>query len=114
MVEPLIEHVPFVNNHVDICTNALPGEQKCNHLIDLLLHVYPIILLAEEVCESRRFLGYMDNHIHCQMDARSCHIIATPFVCHLFEKTEKNHVYCKYHSRCPHSPVIPIFVLNHK
>jgi hypothetical protein len=38
MGESLIEHVPSVDNPDDICTKVVPGEQKRNHLIILLLH----------------------------------------------------------------------------
>jgi hypothetical protein len=34
----IIGHVPYVNNPADICTKALPGGQKHDHLIGLLLH----------------------------------------------------------------------------
>jgi hypothetical protein len=37
--ESIIGHVPSVENSVDICTNIVPGGQKRNHLIRLLLHV---------------------------------------------------------------------------
>jgi hypothetical protein len=38
MGKSIIVHVPSVNNPVDICTNALPGGQKRDHLIGLLMH----------------------------------------------------------------------------
>jgi hypothetical protein len=38
MGESLIGHVPSVDNPADICTNDVPGGQKLNHLIRLLLH----------------------------------------------------------------------------
>jgi hypothetical protein len=38
MGESIIGHVPSVNNPADICTNAVPGGQKPDHLIGLLLH----------------------------------------------------------------------------
>jgi hypothetical protein len=38
MGESLIVHVPSVDNPDDICTKVVPGEQKHNHLICLLLH----------------------------------------------------------------------------
>jgi hypothetical protein len=33
-----IGHVASVNNPADICTKAVPGGQKRDHLIGLLLH----------------------------------------------------------------------------
>jgi hypothetical protein len=38
MGESIIGHVPSVENTVDICTKVVPGGQKRNHLIHLLLH----------------------------------------------------------------------------
>jgi hypothetical protein len=38
MGESIIGHVPSVENPADICTNFVPGGQKRNHLIRLLLH----------------------------------------------------------------------------
>jgi hypothetical protein len=38
MGESLIGHVPSVDNPDDIFTNVVPGVQKRNHLIRLLLH----------------------------------------------------------------------------
>jgi hypothetical protein len=38
MGESIIGHVPSVENPADICTNVVPGGQKRNHLICLLLH----------------------------------------------------------------------------
>jgi hypothetical protein len=38
MGEALIGHVPSVENPADICTKVVPGGQKRNHLIRLLLH----------------------------------------------------------------------------
>jgi hypothetical protein len=38
MGESIIGHVPSVDNPADICTNVVPGDQKRNHLIRLLLH----------------------------------------------------------------------------
>jgi hypothetical protein len=38
MGESLIGHVPSVENPADICTKVVPGGQKRNHLIRLLLH----------------------------------------------------------------------------
>jgi hypothetical protein len=38
MGESIIGHVPSVDNPADICTNVVPGGQKRNHLIRLLLH----------------------------------------------------------------------------
>jgi hypothetical protein len=38
MGESLIGHVPYVDNPADIWTNVVPGGQKRNHLIHLLLH----------------------------------------------------------------------------
>jgi hypothetical protein len=38
MGESIIGHVPSVYNTADICTNVVPGGQKWNHLIHLLLH----------------------------------------------------------------------------
>jgi hypothetical protein len=38
MGESIIGHVPSVNNPADICTNAMPGGQKGDHPIGLLLH----------------------------------------------------------------------------
>jgi hypothetical protein len=36
--ESIIGHVPYVNNPDDICTKAVPGGQKRDHTIVLLLH----------------------------------------------------------------------------
>jgi hypothetical protein len=38
MGESIIGHVPSVENPADICTKVVPGGQKWNHLIRLLLH----------------------------------------------------------------------------
>jgi hypothetical protein len=38
MGESIIGHVPYVDNPADICTKVVPGGQKRNHLIRLLLH----------------------------------------------------------------------------
>jgi hypothetical protein len=38
MGESIIGHVPSVDNPADIFTKVVPGEQKRNHLICLLLH----------------------------------------------------------------------------
>jgi hypothetical protein len=38
MGESIIGHIPSVNNPTDICTKAVPGGQKRDHLIGLLLH----------------------------------------------------------------------------
>jgi hypothetical protein len=38
MGESIIRHVPSVENTADICTKVVPGGQKRNHLIRLLLH----------------------------------------------------------------------------
>jgi hypothetical protein len=38
MGESIIVHVPSVDNPADICTKVVPGGQKRNHLIRLLLH----------------------------------------------------------------------------
>jgi hypothetical protein len=38
MGESIIGHVPSVNNPADICTKAVPGGHKRDHLIGLLLH----------------------------------------------------------------------------
>jgi hypothetical protein len=38
MGESIICHIPSVNNPADICTKAVPGGQKRDHLIVLLLH----------------------------------------------------------------------------
>jgi hypothetical protein len=38
MGESIIGHVPSVYNTVDICTKVVPGGNKRNHLIRLLLH----------------------------------------------------------------------------
>jgi hypothetical protein len=38
MVESIIGHVPSVDNPADSCTKVVPGGQKLNHLIRLLLH----------------------------------------------------------------------------
>jgi hypothetical protein len=38
MGESIIGHVPSVDNPADICTKVVPGGQKRNHLINLLLH----------------------------------------------------------------------------
>jgi hypothetical protein len=37
MGESIIGHVPFANNPADICTKAVPGGQKRDNLIGLLL-----------------------------------------------------------------------------
>jgi hypothetical protein len=36
--ESIIGHVPSVDKSADICTKLVPGGQKRNHLIRLLLH----------------------------------------------------------------------------
>jgi hypothetical protein len=38
MGETIIGHVPSVDNPADICTKVVPGKQKRNHLIRLLLY----------------------------------------------------------------------------
>jgi hypothetical protein len=38
MGESSIGHVSYVDNPADICTKVVPGGQKLNHLILLLLH----------------------------------------------------------------------------
>jgi hypothetical protein len=38
MGESIIEHVPPADNPADIFTKVVPGGQKWNHLIRLLLH----------------------------------------------------------------------------
>jgi hypothetical protein len=38
MGESITDHIPYVNNPSDICTKAVPGGQKRDHLIGLLLH----------------------------------------------------------------------------
>jgi hypothetical protein len=38
MGESIIGHIPSMNNPDDICTKAVPGGQKRDHLIGLLLH----------------------------------------------------------------------------
>jgi hypothetical protein len=38
MGESIIGHVPSIENPADICTKVVPGGQKRNHLICLLLH----------------------------------------------------------------------------
>jgi hypothetical protein len=38
MRESIIGHVPSLNNPADICTKSVPGGQKRDHLIGLLLH----------------------------------------------------------------------------
>jgi hypothetical protein len=38
MGESIIGNVPSVDNPADICTKVVPGGQKRNHLIRLLLH----------------------------------------------------------------------------
>jgi hypothetical protein len=38
MGESIIGHIPSVNNPTDICTKAVPGDHKRDHLIGLLLH----------------------------------------------------------------------------
>jgi hypothetical protein len=37
MGESIIGHIPSVNNPTDICTKAVPGGQKRDHLIGLFL-----------------------------------------------------------------------------
>jgi hypothetical protein len=67
MGESIIGHVPSVDNPADSCTKVVPGGNKRNHLICLLLNdlcdliLCLIILLSEEVCESCRFPCCMDN-----------------------------------------------------
>jgi hypothetical protein len=74
----VINHWPCtvlsVNNPADICTKAVPGGQKRDHLIRLLLRYMTlliehliILLFAEEVCGSLRFPGCMGSQIHNQM-----------------------------------------------
>jgi hypothetical protein len=38
MGESIIVHVPSVDNPADMCTKVVPGSQKQNHLIHVLLH----------------------------------------------------------------------------
>jgi hypothetical protein len=38
MGESIIGHVPSFDNPADICTKVLPGGQKWNHFIRLILH----------------------------------------------------------------------------
>jgi hypothetical protein len=38
MGESITGHAPSVDNTADICTKVVPGGQKRNHLIRLLLH----------------------------------------------------------------------------
>jgi hypothetical protein len=38
MGELIIGHVPSVDNPADICTKVVPGRQKRNHLIHIILH----------------------------------------------------------------------------
>jgi hypothetical protein len=38
MGESIIGHIPSMNNPADMCTRAVPGGQKRDHLIGLLLH----------------------------------------------------------------------------
>jgi hypothetical protein len=38
MGESIIGHVPSVDNPADICTKVVPGGEKRNHLIRILLH----------------------------------------------------------------------------
>jgi hypothetical protein len=38
MGESINGHIPSVNNPADICTKTVPGGQKRDHLIGLLLH----------------------------------------------------------------------------
>jgi hypothetical protein len=38
MGESIIGHVPSIDNPADICTKVVPGGQKRNHMILLLLH----------------------------------------------------------------------------
>jgi hypothetical protein len=38
MGESIIGNVPSVDNPADICTRVVPGGQKQNHLIRILLH----------------------------------------------------------------------------
>jgi hypothetical protein len=38
MAESIIGHVPSADNPADICTKVVPGGQKRNNLIHLLLH----------------------------------------------------------------------------
>ena len=61
MGESIIGHLPSVDNPAYICTKVVPGGQKRDHLIRLLLHDLCdllnclIILLAEEVYGSWGF-----------------------------------------------------------
>jgi hypothetical protein len=60
--ESIIGHMPSVNNPADICTKFVPGGQKRNHLIHLLLHDlcdYLIILLSKKTFGN--FLDYVVN-----------------------------------------------------
>jgi hypothetical protein len=78
MGESSIGHVPSVENPADICTNVVPGGQKRNHLIHLILHdlcdltVCLIILLSEEICWSWGFPCCMGNYIHNNMEWNMC------------------------------------------
>jgi hypothetical protein len=62
MGESIIGHVPSVENPDDICTKVVPGLQKRNHLIRLLLHdlcdltVLLIIPLSERLAGLGGFL----------------------------------------------------------
>jgi hypothetical protein len=62
MVESIIGHVPSVDNPAGICTKIVPGGQKRNHLIHLLLHdlfdstVCLIIPLSERLAGLGGFL----------------------------------------------------------
>jgi hypothetical protein len=57
MGESIIGHVPSVDNPADICTKVVPGGQKRNHLIRLLLHDLCDLTFCLIIPLSERFAG---------------------------------------------------------
>jgi hypothetical protein len=57
MGESIIGHVPSVDNPTDICTKVVPGGQKRNHLIRLLLHDLCDWTVCLIIPLSERFVG---------------------------------------------------------
>jgi hypothetical protein len=57
MGESIIGNVTSVDNPADICTKVVPGEQKWNHLIRLLLHDLCHLTVCLIIPLSERFAG---------------------------------------------------------
>jgi hypothetical protein len=57
MGKSIIGHVPSVDNPADICTKVVPGGQKRNHLIYLLLHDLCYLTVCLIIRLSERFAG---------------------------------------------------------